>query len=101
MTRTTVAVRTPAGTTPFHVVTGIREGAVTGSFLSNIDDIMRRTVHQCLADSILAPSRRHLTDLEYDPDDVVTFAETSAKLQHIEKLCTETASCSLWTTSTP
>ncbi|KAK6762061.1 hypothetical protein RB195_022962 [Necator americanus] len=42
--RTTAAVRTPAGcTTPFEVVSGVRQGAVTGPFPFNfaIDDIMR------------------------------------------------------------
>ncbi|KAK6762980.1 hypothetical protein RB195_023619 [Necator americanus] len=56
--RTTAAVRTPAGcTTPFEVVTGVRQGAVAGPFLFNfaIDDIMRRTVDQCPADIVLAP----------------------------------------------
>ncbi|KAK6749092.1 hypothetical protein RB195_001599 [Necator americanus] len=55
--RTTAAVRTPAGcTTPFEVVTGVRQGAVAGPFLFNFnDDIMRRTVDQCPADIVLAP----------------------------------------------
>ncbi|KAK6764899.1 hypothetical protein RB195_025005 [Necator americanus] len=42
--RTTDAVRTPARcTTPFEVVTGVRQGAVAGPFLFNFvtDDIMR------------------------------------------------------------
>ncbi|KAK6734098.1 hypothetical protein RB195_017709 [Necator americanus] len=45
--RTTAAVRTPARcTTPFEVVTGVRQGTLAGPFLFNfaIDDIMRRTV---------------------------------------------------------
>ncbi|KAK6762630.1 hypothetical protein RB195_023377 [Necator americanus] len=57
--RTTAAVRTPAGcTTPFEVVTGVGQGAVPGPFLFNfaVDDIMRRTVDQCPADIVLAPS---------------------------------------------
>ncbi|KAK6763048.1 hypothetical protein RB195_023663 [Necator americanus] len=61
--RKTAAVRTPAGcTTPFEVVTGVRQGAVAGAFLSNfaIYDIMRRTA-----------------------DDVVIFAKSSTKLQHV------------------
>ncbi|KAK6743716.1 hypothetical protein RB195_010798 [Necator americanus] len=80
--RTTAAVRTPAGcTTPFEVVTGVRQGAVAGPFLFNfaIDDIMRRTVDQCPADIVLAPSGCPLTDLEY-ADDVVIIAESSTKL---------------------
>ncbi|KAK6763413.1 hypothetical protein RB195_023933 [Necator americanus] len=47
--RPTAAVRTSAGcTTPFEVVTGVRQGVVAGPFLFNfaIDDIMRRTVDQ-------------------------------------------------------
>ncbi|KAK6762931.1 hypothetical protein RB195_023585 [Necator americanus] len=63
--RTTSAVRTPAGcTTPFEVVTGVRQGAVAEPFLFNfaIDDIMRRTVDQCRADIVLAPSGCPLTD---------------------------------------
>ncbi|KAK6735707.1 hypothetical protein RB195_018750 [Necator americanus] len=86
--RTTAAVRTPAGcTTPFEVVTGVRQGAVAGPFLFNfaIDDIMRRTVDQCPADIVLAPSGCPLTDLEY-ADDVVIFAESSTKLQHVVNL---------------
>ncbi|KAK6734263.1 hypothetical protein RB195_017814 [Necator americanus] len=57
--RTTAAVRTSAGcTTPFEVVTGVRQGAVAGPFLFNfaIDDIMRRTIDRCPADIVLAPS---------------------------------------------
>ncbi|KAK6729336.1 hypothetical protein RB195_006407 [Necator americanus] len=57
--RTTAAVRTPARcTTPFVVVTGVRQGAVAGPFLFNfpIDDIMRRTADQCPVDIVLAPS---------------------------------------------
>ncbi|KAK6735408.1 hypothetical protein RB195_018554 [Necator americanus] len=45
--RTTAAVSKPAGcTTPFEVVTGVRQRAVAEPFLFNfvIDDIMRRTV---------------------------------------------------------
>ncbi|KAK6735310.1 hypothetical protein RB195_018482 [Necator americanus] len=86
--RTTAAARTPAGcTTPFEVVTGVRQGAVAGPFLFNfaIDDIMRRTVDQCPADIVLAPSGCLLTDLEY-ADDVVIFAESSTKLQHVVNL---------------
>ncbi|KAK6763114.1 hypothetical protein RB195_023719 [Necator americanus] len=62
--RTTAAVRTPAGyKTPFGVVTGVRQGAVAGLFLFNfaIDDIMRRTVDECPADIVLAPSGCPLT----------------------------------------
>ncbi|KAK6764817.1 hypothetical protein RB195_024948 [Necator americanus] len=86
--RTTAAVRTPAGcTTPFEVVTGVRRGAVAGPFLFKfaIDDIMRRTVDQCPADIVLAPSGCPLTDLEYAKD-VAVFAENSAKLQHVVNL---------------
>ncbi|KAK6735678.1 hypothetical protein RB195_018731 [Necator americanus] len=53
------AVRTAAGCiTPFEVVTGVRQGELAGSFLFNfaIDDIMRRTVDQCPAEIVLAPS---------------------------------------------
>ncbi|KAK6762262.1 hypothetical protein RB195_023105 [Necator americanus] len=71
--RTTAAVRTPAGcTTPFEVVTGVR------------------TVDQCPADIILAPSGRPLTDLNY-ADDVVLFAENSTKLQHVVNLVSKLA----------
>ncbi|KAK6762919.1 hypothetical protein RB195_023576 [Necator americanus] len=86
--RTTTVVRTPAGcTTPFEVVTGVRQGAVAGPFLFNFafDDIMRRTVGQYLADIVLAPSGCPFTDLEY-ADDVVIFAESSTKLQHVVNL---------------
>ncbi|KAK6730590.1 hypothetical protein RB195_007197 [Necator americanus] len=90
--RTTAAVRTPAGcTTSFEVVTGVRQGAVAG-FLFNfaIDDIMRKTVEQCPADIFLAPSGCPLTDLEYS-DDVVIFAESSTKLQHVVNLVSKLA----------
>ncbi|KAK6761378.1 hypothetical protein RB195_022440 [Necator americanus] len=40
------------------------------------------TVHQCPADIVLVPSRCPLTDFEY-ADDVVIFAESSTKLQHV------------------
>ncbi|KAK6740649.1 hypothetical protein RB195_008858 [Necator americanus] len=84
--RTTAAVRTPAGcTTPFELVTGVRQGALAGPFLFNfaIDDIMRRTVDQCPADIVLAPSGCPVTDLEYA---VVIFAESSTKLQPVVNL---------------
>ncbi|KAK6763101.1 hypothetical protein RB195_023709 [Necator americanus] len=91
--RTTVAVRTPAGfRTPFEVVTGVRQGAVAGPFLFNftIDDIMRRTVDQCPADIVLALSGCPLIDLEY-ADDVVIFAESRTKLQHVVNLVSKLA----------
>ncbi|KAK6729458.1 hypothetical protein RB195_006481 [Necator americanus] len=91
--RTTAAVRTPAGcTTPFEVVTGVRQEAVAGPFLFNfaIDDIIRRTVDQCPADIVLAPPGCPLTDLEY-ADDVVIFAESSTKLQHVVNLVSKLA----------
>ncbi|KAK6762481.1 hypothetical protein RB195_023270 [Necator americanus] len=91
--RTTAAVRTPAGcTTPFEVVTGVRQGAVAGVFLFNfvIGDIMRRTVDQCSADIVLAPSGCPLTNLEH-ADDVVIFAENSTKLQHVVNLVSKLA----------
>ncbi|KAK6750509.1 hypothetical protein RB195_002467 [Necator americanus] len=88
--RTTAAARTSAGcTTPFEMVTGVRQGvrqgAVAGPFLFNfaIDDIMQRTVDQCPADIFLAPSWCPLTDLEY-ADDVVIFAES--RLRIVSKL---------------
>ncbi|KAK6729814.1 hypothetical protein RB195_006707 [Necator americanus] len=43
---------------------------------------MRRTVGQHPADIVLARSRCLLTDLEF-ADDVVIFAESSTKLQHV------------------
>ncbi|KAK6730866.1 hypothetical protein RB195_007372 [Necator americanus] len=60
---------------------------MAGPFLFNfaIDDIMRRTVDQCPADIVLAPSGCPLTGLEY-ADDVVIFAESSTKLQHVVNL---------------
>ncbi|KAK6749625.1 hypothetical protein RB195_001933 [Necator americanus] len=51
---------------------------------------MRRTVDQCPADIVLAPSGCPLTDLEY-ADDVVIFAETSTKLQHVVNLVSKLA----------
>ncbi|KAK6763974.1 hypothetical protein RB195_024345 [Necator americanus] len=89
--RTTAAVRTPAGcTTPSEAVTGVRQGAVAGPFQFNFatDDIMRKTVSQCPA--ILAPSGRPLTILAY-ADDVVIFAESSTKLQHVVNLVSKLA----------
>ncbi|KAK6734580.1 hypothetical protein RB195_018022 [Necator americanus] len=54
------------------------------------DDIMRRTVDQCPADIVLAPSGCPFTDLEY-ADDVVLFAESSTKLQHVVNLISKLA----------
>ncbi|KAK6736616.1 hypothetical protein RB195_019360 [Necator americanus] len=91
--RTAAAVRTPAGcTTSFEVVSGVRQGEVAGPFLFNfaIDDIMRRTVDQCPADIVLAPSGCPLTELEY-VDDVVIFAESSTKLQHVVSIISKVA----------
>ncbi|KAK6764716.1 hypothetical protein RB195_024881 [Necator americanus] len=51
---------------------------------------MRRTVDQCPADIVLAPSECLLTDLEY-ADDVVIFAESSKKLQHVVNLVSKLA----------
>ncbi|KAK6750798.1 hypothetical protein RB195_002642 [Necator americanus] len=51
---------------------------------------MRRTADQCPVDIILAPSGRPLTDLEY-ADDVVIFAESSTKLQHVTNLVSKLA----------
>ncbi|KAK6741659.1 hypothetical protein RB195_009496 [Necator americanus] len=51
---------------------------------------MRRTVDQCPADIVLAPSRCPLTNLEY-ADDVVIFAESSTKLQHVVNLVSKLA----------
>ncbi|KAK6736461.1 hypothetical protein RB195_019257 [Necator americanus] len=93
MIQRTTAVRTPAGcTTPFEVVTGVRQGAVAGPFLFNfpIDDIMRGTVDQCHADIILASSEHPLTDLEY-ADEVVIFTGSSTKLLHFVNLASKLA----------
>ncbi|KAK6743120.1 hypothetical protein RB195_010406 [Necator americanus] len=91
--RTTAAVRTPAGcTTPFEVVTGVRQGAVAGPFLFNfaIDDIMRRTVDQCPADIVLAPSPCPLADYQvchneglYAEIDVVYRRMTRGRHRHL------------------
>ncbi|KAK6759594.1 hypothetical protein RB195_021274 [Necator americanus] len=51
---------------------------------------MRRTVDQCPAGIVLAPSGCPLTDLEY-ADDVVIFAESSTKLQHVVNLVSQQA----------
>ncbi|KAK6764792.1 hypothetical protein RB195_024930 [Necator americanus] len=67
-----------------------RGGGRTFLFNFAIDDIMRRTVDQCPADIVLAPSRCPLTDLEY-ADDVVIFAESSTKLQHVVNLVSKLA----------
>ncbi|KAK6745512.1 hypothetical protein RB195_011935 [Necator americanus] len=86
--RTTAAVRIPAGcTTLFGVESVVRQRAVAVLFLFNfaVDEIIRRAVEQCSADVILAPSARPLVDLEY-ADDVVIFASSSAKLQHVVNL---------------
>ncbi|KAK6735380.1 hypothetical protein RB195_018532 [Necator americanus] len=78
----TAAVQTLAGTTPFEVETGVRQGCVAGLFLFNfaVDDIMRRIVEQCPTDVILAPSTRPLLDLEY------ADASSSAMLQRVVNL---------------
>ncbi|KAK6741949.1 hypothetical protein RB195_009682 [Necator americanus] len=69
-------------TASFEVETGVRQWDAEEPFPFNlaVDDIMRRTVRQCPADVILAPSSRHWVDLEY-ADDVVIFSLSSAKLQ--------------------
>ncbi|KAK6737376.1 hypothetical protein RB195_019838 [Necator americanus] len=61
-------------TTPFDVVTGVRQRAVAGPFLFTlaIDDIMLRTVDQRSADIVLAPSG-------------------STKLQHVVNLVSKLA----------
>ncbi|KAK6731136.1 hypothetical protein RB195_007540 [Necator americanus] len=50
---------------------------------------MRKTIDHCLADIILAPPGRPLTDLEYTYD-IVIFAKSSTKFQnamdHVSKL---------------
>ncbi|KAK6756896.1 hypothetical protein RB195_014990 [Necator americanus] len=82
-------------TTPSEVATRVRQEPVAGTLLFNlaIDDIMRRTVDQCPADIILAPSGRPLTDLEY-ADDVVVYCGKQSKTvtcyQPVE-LCSKTA----------
>ncbi|KAK6760589.1 hypothetical protein RB195_021885 [Necator americanus] len=80
--RTTAAVRTPTGcATPFKVETGVRQPAVVGPILFNVavDDIMWRTIEQCTAVFLLAPSACPLVDLEH-ADDIVIFALSSVKL---------------------
>ncbi|KAK6737138.1 hypothetical protein RB195_019684 [Necator americanus] len=105
MNQRIAAVRTSAGcTTPFEVVTGVRQRACTSTirtpldrsrvqpftFNFAIDYIMRRTVDLYPADIILAPSGPSLTDLEY-ADDVVTIAERSTKLPHVVNLVSKLA----------
>ncbi|KAK6763398.1 hypothetical protein RB195_023920 [Necator americanus] len=51
---------------------------------------MRRTVDECPADIVLAPSRCPLTYLEY-ADDVVIFADSTTNLQHVVKLVSKLA----------
>ncbi|KAK6732170.1 hypothetical protein RB195_016508 [Necator americanus] len=60
--------------------------------LSNfaIYDIMRRAVDQYSAAIILPTSGCPMTGLEY-VDDVVIFAESGAKLQHVVKLVSKLA----------
>ncbi|KAK6742758.1 hypothetical protein RB195_010181 [Necator americanus] len=53
---------------------------------------MRRTVDQCPADIVLAPSGCPLTNLEY-ADDVVIFAESSTTLQHVVNLVSKQGVC--------
>ncbi|KAK6731322.1 hypothetical protein RB195_007659 [Necator americanus] len=45
---------------------------------------------QCPADTVIAPTGPPLTDLEY-ADDVVIFAESSTKLQHVVNLASKLA----------
>ncbi|KAK6747941.1 hypothetical protein RB195_000883 [Necator americanus] len=54
------------------------------------DGVPGKTVDQCPADIVLAPSGCPLTDLEY-ADDVVTFAESSTNLQHVVNLVSKLA----------
>ncbi|KAK6728911.1 hypothetical protein RB195_006152 [Necator americanus] len=51
---------------------------------------MRRTVDQCPAGIIPAPSGRPFTELEY-ANDVVIFAESSTKLHHVVNLVSKLA----------
>ncbi|KAK6758324.1 hypothetical protein RB195_015876 [Necator americanus] len=89
--RTTVAVRTPAGyTTPLEVGKTKGSGRTFAMFNFSIDDIMRRTVDQCPADIVLTPSGCSLIDLEYT-DDVVIFAKSSTKPQHVVNLVSKLA----------
>ncbi|KAK6760654.1 hypothetical protein RB195_021929 [Necator americanus] len=91
--RTTAAVQTPAGCSiPFEVETGVSQEAVVRPFPFNVavSDIMRRTVEQCHADVILAPSIRPLVELKY-AHDVALFASSSARSQHVVNLASKLA----------
>ncbi|KAK6753817.1 hypothetical protein RB195_013041 [Necator americanus] len=69
------------------MVTGVRQGTVGRPFLFNF---ATTCVDLCPADIILAPSAQPLTDLEY-ADDVVIFAESSTKHQHVVNLVSKLA----------
>ncbi|KAK6756200.1 hypothetical protein RB195_014539 [Necator americanus] len=76
-----------------RLLNALRANGVPGkTFLFNfaIDDIRRKTVDQCSADIVLAPSGCPLTDLEH-ADDVVIFAGCSTKLQHVVNLVSKLA----------
>ncbi|KAK6735692.1 hypothetical protein RB195_018742 [Necator americanus] len=85
---------------PFEVVTGVRQGTTARPCSTSLS--MRsceEEVEECPADIVLAQSECSLTDLE-NADDVIIFAESSTKLQHIVNLvCNLESGCSPWTTS--
>ncbi|KAK6759270.1 hypothetical protein RB195_021089 [Necator americanus] len=91
--RKTAAARTLAGcTTLLKALTGVREGG-SDRILPVLLRHLRhhaKTVDQCLGDTILTPSRCPLTYLE-NADDVVIFAESSAKHQQIVNLAPKVA----------
>ncbi|KAK6735459.1 hypothetical protein RB195_018584 [Necator americanus] len=77
----------------FEVVTGVIQRAAAEPFLFSfaIDDIVGRIVESnSPADIILEPLRRLLTDLE-NADDVVIFAGSITKLQHVVNLVSKLA----------
>ncbi|KAK6755990.1 hypothetical protein RB195_014404 [Necator americanus] len=91
--RPTAAVRTPAiGTTPFEVVTGVRQEAVAGPFLFKfaVVHINVKSSGQCSADIVLAPSGCPSTDLEH-ADDVVIFAGKQYEISHVVNLVSKLA----------